>query len=187
MRFVQDEDILEASSYSVPTTGTTWSTPDISDAMFSADTSLASFTPTPNSSKVKFNAASSKMSSWAGTPRLKTSLKCTLHNVFAEGSVKDDQALEHLGTQKHEHAIGELKLKRHKLENKVMVQQDQCEQHEFRILQLQVMATRGLRAAPVMMQSQNPSELLMDRFGLMAELNAATLPSESSSSTPYST
>ena len=104
--------------------------------------------------------------------------------------MKDGQALERLGTQKHERAIGELELKRRKLENKAMVQQHQRErereQHEFRMLQLRVMATRGLQAAPAMMQSQNPSESLMDGFGLMAELNAATLPSESSSSTPYS-
>ena len=140
MRFVQDEDALEAGSHSLPTTGTTWSTPNISDAMFSADTSLAPFTPTSDSSKVKFEAVSSKTSSRAGTPRLKTSSKRTLQDVFAEGSVKDGQALECLGTQKHERVIGELELKRRKLENKAMVQQHQCErereQHEFRMLQL---------------------------------------------------
>ena len=100
---------------------------------------------TPDSDKVKFENISSKTSSRAGTPKLKPSSKCTLQDIFAEGSTKDDQALERLGTQKHERAIGELELKRHKLENKVMEKQHQCErerkQHEFCMLQLWLMVS----------------------------------------------
>ncbi len=47
---------------------------------------------------------------------------------------------EHLGIQKHEHAIGQLELKHQRLENQVMEKQHQCEckckQHEFRMLQM---------------------------------------------------
>ena len=65
--------------------------------------------------------------------------KHTLQDAFAEGSAKENQVLEHLGTQKHECAIGELDLKRRKLKNKAMEKQHQREQHEFRMMQMRVM------------------------------------------------
>jgi hypothetical protein len=62
-----------------------------------------------------------------------------------------------LGTQKHEHAIGELELKRHKLENKAMEKQHQheCEreQHEFWMMKMHMIMFQNQQAAPMMMQS----------------------------------
>jgi hypothetical protein len=115
-------------------------------------------------------------------------LKRTLQDAFAEGSAKENQILERLGTQKHERAIGELELKRRKLENKAMEKQHQCErereQHEFRMLQMRLMMTQNQQTVPTM-QSQPQSSL--EGFGLMAELTGTVLPSESSSlSTPFS-
>jgi hypothetical protein len=64
--------------------------------------------------------------------------KRTFQDVFAEGSAKENQMLERLGTQKHKRALGEQELKHHKLEHKVMEKQHQrereCEQHEFRMM-----------------------------------------------------
>jgi hypothetical protein len=111
-------------------------------------------------------------------------LKRTLQDAFAEGSAKENQILERLGTQKHERAIGELELKRRKLENKAMEKQHQREQHEFRMLQMRLMMTQNQQTVPTM-QSQPQSSL--EGFGLMAELTGTVLPSESSSlSTPFS-
>ena len=50
----------------------------------------------------------SKMPSQASTLRLRTVTKWSLQDAFTEGSVKHSQMLECLGTQRHEHAIGEL-------------------------------------------------------------------------------
>lgn len=62
--------------------------------------------------------------------------------MFAEGSAKENQILERLA-QKHERAMGELELKRLKLDNKVMEKRHQreCEreQHEFRMMQMRMM------------------------------------------------
>src|SRR6267154_5588582 len=103
--------------------------------------------------------------------------KCTLQDAFAEGSAKENQVLEHLGTQKHECAIGELDLKRRKLKNKAMEKQHQHEQHEFRMMQMRVMMSQSWQGALTMMQSQNQPSF--EGLGLMGELNGATLSSES--------
>ena len=118
---------------------------------------------TAGSSKVKAEATF-KMPSRASTPRSRT-MKRTLQDAFAEGSAKDSEVLKRLGTQKHEHAIGELELKCCKLENKAMEKQHQREQHKFHD-----------EPEPAMMQSQNQPSF--DGLGLMAELNGATLQSE---------
>jgi hypothetical protein len=54
-------------------------------------------------------------------------MKRTFQDVFAEGSVKDNQTLERLGTQRHERALGDQELKRKKLEQKTMEKQHQRE------------------------------------------------------------
>jgi len=104
--------------------------PDGDDVICSASSTLVMPFTTAGSSKVKAEATF-KMPSRASTPRSRT-MKRTLQDAFAEGSAKDSEVLKRLGTQKHEHAIGELELKRCKLENKAMEKQHQCEQHEFR-------------------------------------------------------
>ena len=98
-------------------------TPDIDDVLRSASsTSLTPFTSLVSSDKVKAEVAS-KMPSRSSTPKSRPMSKCTLQDAFAEGSAKENQVLKCLGTQKHEHAIGELDLKRRKLENKAMEKQ----------------------------------------------------------------
>jgi hypothetical protein len=86
--------------------------------------------------------------------------------------------LEHLGTQKHEHMIGELELKHHKLKNKMIEKQHQCEckheQHEFCMMQMQMMMSQNQQAALIMMWSQHQPSF--EGFRLMAELSDATLP-----------
>ena len=67
--------------------------------------------------------ATSNTPSCASTPRSRTMIKHTLQDAFAKGSAKDSQMIKHLGTQKHKCAIGELELKRRKLENKAMEKQ----------------------------------------------------------------
>jgi hypothetical protein len=110
-------------------------------------------------------------------------LKRTLQDAFAEGSAKENIILERLGAQKHERAIGELELKRRKLENKAMEKQHQRErereQHEYRMLQMRLMMSQnqlGAAARPPTMQAHNPP--LFDGYGLMTELNADSVPSE---------
>jgi hypothetical protein len=175
---VQDE----GDPYSLRTT------PDVEDVLRSAgSTSVTPFTPltsTTGTDKVKAEAPS-KTPSRAGTPKSRLMLKRTLQDAFAEGSAKENQVLERLGTQKHERAIGELELKRRKLENKAMEKQHQREhereQHEFHMMQMRMMMSQqsvSMRL-PSMMQPQNQPSL--EGFGLMAELNAAVLPSESPS------
>jgi hypothetical protein len=109
--------------------------------------------------------------------------KRSLQDAFAEGSAKENAILERLGTQKHERAIGELELKRRKLENKAMEKQHQRErereQHEFRMMQMRIMMSQNRQTAPMMVQSQ--SQPSFDGFGLLAELNSATLPPETQS------
>ena len=87
--------------------------------------------------------------------------------------------LECLGTQKHEHAIGELDLKHRKLENKAMEKQHQHkhehEQHEFCMMQMWVLMSQGQQAVPVMQSQNHP---LFEGLGLMGELNDAMPPSE---------
>ena len=99
--------------------------------------------------------------------------------MFAKGSVKENQVLEHLGTQKHEHAIGELGLKHCKLENKTMEKQHkhehEHEQHEFRMMQMWVLMSQGWQAVPAMQSQNHP---LFEGLGLMGELNDTMPPSE---------
>jgi hypothetical protein len=162
-----------------------------SDDVFrlASSTSATPLTSSVDSGKVKYNSVS-KTPSRASTSKLRSMLKRTLQDAFAEGSAKENQILERLGTQKHEHAIGELELKRRKLENKAMEKQHQreCEheQHEFRMLQMQLMMTQNRQQTAPTMQPQPQS--LLNSFGLMAELTGSVLPSESSSSlsTPFS-
>ena len=150
-------------------------TPDDDDATHSAiatpTTPLTPFTSVAGSSKVKAEAPS-KTPSQASTPKSRQISKCTLQDVFAEGTAKDNQLLERLGTQKHECAIGELELKCCKLENKAMEKQHQCEQHEFRMMQMRMMMSQNWHTVPTMTQDQ----LSFEGFGLMAELNDTTLP-----------
>jgi hypothetical protein len=83
------------------------------DSVFCSTSSIPAtpLTSSVDSSKVKYEAVS-KTPSRASTPKSRSMLKRTLQDAFAEGSVKENQMLERLGTQKHEHAIGELELKR---------------------------------------------------------------------------
>jgi hypothetical protein len=157
-------------SYSLPTM------PGIRDTPFSASSSsFAPHTPTPNFS----NVAVSKASSRAGTPKPKSASKRTLQDVLAEGSAKDSQVIERLGTQKHERVIVELDLKHRKLDHMVMKEQHQRErereQHEFRMLQMRMMMLKNQPAASGLLVSQDS-----DGFGsLMGELNAPTGSSSS--------
>jgi hypothetical protein len=106
-------------------------------------------------------------------------LKRTLQDTFAEGTAREAEVLERLGTQKHERAIIELELKRRKLENKAMEKQHQRErereQHEFRMMQMRMRMSQNPQAAPGMMQPQD--QLSLHDFGLMDELNGPSLPS----------
>jgi hypothetical protein len=175
----QDEGDLDP--YSLQTT------PDPDAVAHSA--SPASFTPVTSaasSSKVK-SEVTSKTPSRASTPRSKTVLKRTLQDAFAEGSAKETLILERLGAQKHERAIGELELKRRKLENQAMEKQHQRErereQHEYRMLQMRIMMSQGQQGAATRLpaMTQPHGQPLFDGYGLMAELNADSLPSENPS------
>jgi hypothetical protein len=66
--------------------------------------SVTPFMSVASSSKVKSEAAS-VMPSRASTPKSRPMSKCSLQDAFAEGSAKENQVLERLGTQKHECAI----------------------------------------------------------------------------------
>ena len=134
---------------------------------------------TANSSKITSEASTSRTPLQASTPKLRMMLKHTLQDALAEGSAKENLILKHLGAQKHECAISELELKHCKLENKVMEKQHQQEQHEYCMLQMQLMMSQNQLSAaawPPMMQVHNPS--LFDRYGLMTELNAGSVPSK---------
>jgi hypothetical protein len=135
-------------------------------------------TSAAGSSKIRYEAVF-KMPSRASTPGSKPGslLKRTLQDAFAEESARESEALERLGTQKHECAIGKLVLKRRKLENKAMEKQHQREHYEFRMLQMQMMLSQNQQTVPEMMQCQN--QLSFGGFGLMDELNDPSLPSES--------
>ncbi len=175
-------------------------TPDSEDffcpAAVTGSTSATPLTSSVDSSKIKYEALSvSKMPFCASTLKSRLMLKRTLQDVFAEGSVKENQILERLGAQKHERVIGKLELKRWKMDHKVTEKQHQCERkhelHEFRMLQMRLMMTQNQQTALGMqvpgMQvpgMQAPPQSSLDGFGLMSEL---TLPELSSSlSTPYS-
>ena len=90
--------------------------------------------------------------------------------------------LEHLGLQKHERAIGEQELKRHKLELKTMEKQHQRErereQHQYHLLQMQMMLSQNQRGMPAMAQATNESSY--EGLGLLAELNDAMITSGNS-------
>jgi hypothetical protein len=115
-------------------------------------------------------------------------LKRTLQDAFAEGSAKESEAIERMGTQKHERAIGELELKRRKLENKAMEKQHQRErereQHEYRMMQMRMMISQNQQVVPGMMQRQNQSSF--GGLGLMDELNNSSLASDSPSLSTFS-
>ena len=130
------------------------------------------------------------MPSQASTSKSKLITKCTLQDVFAEGSAKENQILEQLGTQKHERAIGELELKHHKLENKTMEKQHQREheheQHEFCIMQMCIMMSQNRQGAQMVMAMASQNQPSFEGLGLMSELNGAVLSSESPSLSPFS-
>jgi hypothetical protein len=156
------------------------STPDVDDATCTPiSTSVTPLTSIASGSKVKSEAL--KTPSRAGTPKPRSMLKRSLQDALADGSARENQILERLGTQKHKRAIGELELKRRKLENKALKKKHQREreheQHEFRMMQMRMMMSQGQQAAAGMIQPQNrPS---FDGFGLLDELNNASLSSES--------
>ena len=150
-------------------------------------TAHESFMSTAGNSKVKTGVTSRTPSS---SQKSKVTMKRTFQDAFAEGSVKDAQMLEHLGTQKHERVIGEQELKCYKLEHKAMDKQHQreheqcereCEQHKYHMMQMQLMMSQNSQGAPVVTWSQNQPSF--EGFGLMAELGDAIVPSDSSYST----
>jgi hypothetical protein len=102
----------------------------------------------------------------------------------------ENEALERIGTLKHERMIGELDLKRLKLENQALEKRHQRErereQHEFRMMQMQLMISQNPQAAAsaAMMQSRDLTSQGPGQFKFIPELDAATLPSGSSSSLP---
>jgi hypothetical protein len=99
---------------------------------------------------------------------------------------RESEAIERMGTQKHERAIGELELKHRKLENKAMEKQHQREreQHEYRMMQMRMMISQNQQVVPGMMQCQNQSSF--GGFGLMDELNDSSLASDSPSLSTFS-
>jgi hypothetical protein len=153
-------------------------TPDRDLNSSTSSASITPFTSLAGSSKLK-SEIGLKPSSRASTPKSRSLLKRTLQDAFAEGSARDTEVLERLGTQKHERAIGELELKRRKLENKAMEKQHQRErereEHEFRMMQMRIRMAQNQQAAPGIMQPQN--QLPLNGFGLMDELNDPSLPS----------
>ena len=163
-------------------------TPDVDAAANSPDpTPVMPVTSTASTSKVKSKNTFSTPSQ-ASTLRSRMLLKSTLQDAFANGTVKENLILEHLGAQNHEHAIHELELKHCKLENQAIKKQHQrkheCEQHEFCMLQMWMMMSQGQQGAaatqlPVMTQANG--QPLFNGYGLMAELNADSLPSENPS------
>jgi hypothetical protein len=129
----------------------------------------------------------------SSTQKSKATAKRSLQDAFAEGSERDSEMLEYLRKQKHERAIGELELKRRKLENKAMEKQHQRdrerEQHEFRMLQMRMVMSQNQQIVPsllTMMPPQNPASF--GGYGLMAEFNDSSLTSESpsTSQSPFS-
>jgi hypothetical protein len=169
----------DLSLHSLPTMG---STPDLDVDGVIGSSGSTPLTSGANSVPVKYEAFS-KTPSRSGTPKSRLTLKRSLQDAFAEGTAKESQILERLGTQKHERAIGELELKRRKLENKAMEKQHQRErereQHEFRMMQMRMMITQNQQAMPRLMQPQDPS------LGDLGFMPGTTLPSESSPLTSF--
>ncbi len=124
-----------------------------------------------SSSKVKPELFSTA-SSWASTPK-RSLLKWTLQDAFVEGSARESETLEHLRTQKHEHVLVELELKHHKLDQRALEKQHQCEhkheQHEYRMMQMQIMMSQNQQLVAEMVQP--PKQPLFGGLGLMDELN----------------
>ncbi|KAI0264294.1 hypothetical protein BGY98DRAFT_1103566 [Russula aff. rugulosa BPL654] len=133
-------------------------TPDVDDA--TGSTSVTPFTLTPTDSNKTKHEPLSKTPSRSNTPKTK-SLKHTLEEAFAEGSAKQNEILKQVKTLKYEHAMGELDLKH--------ADDDDPKPAEY---------------AASMMQTPTPTNASLEGFGLMAELNDATLPG-SSSHTPH--
>ena len=144
-----------------------------------ASSTFEPFVSTPINHKVKPDSTSRTPSS---TNKSKAVPKCGLKELFTEGSVKDNKMLKRLGLQKHERAIGEQELKRRKLEHKTMEKQHQrereCKQHQYCMLQMQMMLSQNQRGMPAMAQATNKS--LYEGLGLLAELNDVTITSGNS-------
>lgn len=162
-------------------------TPDRDDTAHSASPMFSTpFTSVAGGSKLRDDSVS-KTPSRASTPGSKPrgNLKRTLQEALAEGSVKESQAIERLGSQKHERVLRELDLKRQKLENRALEQQHQRErereQHEFRMMQMQIIMSQNQQAVPGAMQAQTS----LGSFGLMGNLDPA-LASGSPSATSFS-
>ena len=104
----------------------------------------------------------------------------SLKDIFAEGSVRDTELIERLGAQKHERALGQLELKRRKLEQKELEERHRCEQqheeHEYRMMKMRVMMAQRPTDAPPMAQPPAQSQAPFEWFGLLNELNSGVLP-----------
>ncbi len=81
--------------------------------------------------------------------------KRSYQDTLAETAIKENEALERIGTLKHERMIGELDLKCLKLENQALDKRHQRErereQHEFRMMQMQLMISQNPQAAASVM------------------------------------
>jgi hypothetical protein len=116
----------------------------------------------------------------------KTLAKCTMKDVtevFAEGSIRDARTLEHLGTQKHERALGELELRRRRINQKTLDRRHQRErkreQHEIRMMQMRLALSQNQQGTSMAMEPPAQTQSY-GCLGLMDELNDGSLPNTSS-------
>ena len=119
---------------------------------------------------------SSRAPSRASTLKSRTTGKHSIQDVFEDEMTKDNEMSDCMGIQKHKHALVELELKCHKLENWAIEKQHQRErereQHEIHMIQLCMMlAWQSTQTMPLL-----PS---FEGLGFMRELNDPTLPSTS--------
>ena len=120
-----DDDILAFS-------GSTPARPD-----HTQDDTLASSTPRLSTPLVTNHMVKAEAAPTGRTPssltKSKTSAKRTsgtvkdVTEVFAEGSIRDARTVERLGTQKHERALGELELRRRRIDQKTLDRRHQRE------------------------------------------------------------
>jgi hypothetical protein len=153
---IQDEGV---SSLQTPS----WASPDLDNVNFSVASTPANSNynsptacaSTVGNSRVTTDARSRTPSS---TQKSRATTKHTIQDMFTEGSAKENEILDHLWTQRHEQALGEQELKCRKLDHKALEKQHQREQHEYRMLQIWVMAQNS-QAAPMAMQPQDQPSL----------------------------
>jgi hypothetical protein len=117
---------------------TSWPSLDLNDPIISSASTPAEPThshPTPPTASEPLTSTAGNTNVKAevtskmpfGTQKSRAATKRTFQDVFTDGSAKDNQVLERLGTQKHERVLGEQELKRQKLEQKAMDKQHQRE------------------------------------------------------------